>query len=232
MPSSDSRSSRRGFLKKSLTAGAATALYPALSAGRAVVPAENSPETKVSPFELEEITIAELQDGMKSGSFTARSLVEKYSARIEEIDKRGPAINAIIEMNPDALSIADALDQERKAKGPRGPLHGIPVLIKDNIDTADRMMTTAGSLALVGSKPPKDSFVAQRLRAAGAVILGKTNLSEWANIAIQPFHQRMERTRRADEESLRARPQSLRIEFRHRRRHLREFCRGRNRHRD
>jgi amidase len=119
---------------------------------------------------------------MKSGKYTARSLVEKYHARIEEIDKRGPAINAIIELNPDALSIADALDEERKAKGPRGPLHGVPVLIKDNIDTADKMMTTAGSLALVGSKPPKDSFVAQRLRAAGAVILGKTNLSEWANI--------------------------------------------------
>jgi amidase len=119
---------------------------------------------------------------MKSGKFTARSLVEKYSARIDEIDKRGPAVNAMIELNPDAFAIADALDQERKAKGPRGPLHGIPVLIKDNIDTADRMMTTAGSLALVGSKPPRDSFVAQRLRAAGAVILGKTNLSEWANI--------------------------------------------------
>ncbi len=119
---------------------------------------------------------------MKSGKFTARSLVEKYTTRIDEIDKRGPAVNAIIELNPDASSIADALDQERKAKGPRGPLHGVPVLIKDNIDTADRMMTTAGSLALVGSKPQKDSFVAQRLRAAGAVILGKTNLSEWANI--------------------------------------------------
>ena len=136
----------------------------------------------MKPFELEEITIPDLQDGMKSGKFTARSLVEKYTARIDEIDKRGPAINAIIELNPDAPSIADALDQERKTKGPRGPLHGIPVLIKDNIDTADRMMTTAGSLALVGSKPPKDSFVAQKLRAAGAVILGKTNLSEWANI--------------------------------------------------
>ena len=98
------------------------------------------------------------------------------------IDKHGPAINSIIELNPDALSIADALDQERKAKGPRGPMHGIPVLIKDNIDTADKMMTTAGSLALVGSKPPQDSFVAQKLRSAGAVILGKTNLSEWANI--------------------------------------------------
>ncbi len=119
---------------------------------------------------------------MKSGRFTARSLVEKYTARIEEIDKHGPALNSTLELNPDASAIADGLDQERKAKGPRGPLHGIPVLIKDNIDTADRMMTTAGSLALVGSKPPKDSFVAQRLRAAGAVILGKTNLSEWANI--------------------------------------------------
>jgi amidase len=101
---------------------------------------------------------------------------------VEEIDKSGPAINSIIELNPDAPSIADALDQERKAKGPRGPMHGIPVLIKDNIDTADRMMTTAGSLALVGSKPLQDSFVVQKLRRAGAVILGKTNLSEWANI--------------------------------------------------
>ena len=136
----------------------------------------------MKPFELDEVTIPELQDGMKSGKFTSRVLVEKYSARIDEIDKRGPAVNAIIELNPDAFAIADALDEERRAKGPRGPLHGIPVLIKDNIDTADRMMTTAGSLALVGSKPPKDSFVAQRLRAAGAVILGKTNLSEWANI--------------------------------------------------
>ena len=99
----------------------------------------------------------DLQSGMKSGKFTARSLVEKYLARIEEIDKRGPAINSIIELNPDALSIADTLDRERKSKGPRGPLHGIPALIKDNIDTADKMMTTAGSLALIGSKPPQDS---------------------------------------------------------------------------
>jgi amidase len=147
-----------------------------------MTPTTESAATEVKAFELEEITIPELQDGMKSGKYTARSLVEKYHARIEEIDKRGPAVNAIIELNPDALSIADALDQERKAKGPRGALHGVPVLIKDNIDTADKMMTTAGSLALVGSKPSKDSLVAQRLRAAGAVILGKTNLSEWANI--------------------------------------------------
>lgn len=156
-------------------------MYPALSAGRVLAPATRA-ATPVKPFELDEITIVELQDGMKSGKLTARSLVEKYSERIDEIDKRGPAVNAIIEMNPDALTIADALDQERKAKGTRGPMHGIPVLIKDNIDTADRMMTTAGSLALVGSKPAKDSFVAQKLRGAGAVILGKANLSEWANI--------------------------------------------------
>jgi amidase len=133
-------------------------------------------------FELEEITIAELQDGMKSGQYTARSIAEKYLARIEAMDSNGPAIRSVIETNPDALAIAEELDKERKAKGLRGPLHGIPVLIKDNIDTRDRMMTTAGSLALVGAKPLKDSFVAQKLRAAGAVILGKTNPSEWANI--------------------------------------------------
>lgn len=173
--------SRRAFLETAITTGAVAAIHPALSAGLAAG-APPDPASEVKPFELDEITLSELQDGMKSGRFTARSLVEKYCARIAEIDKRGPAINAVIEMNPDAEAIADSLDQERKAKGPRGPLHGLPVLIKDNIDTADRMMTTAGSLALVGSKPPKDSFVAQRLRAAGAVILGKTNLSEWANI--------------------------------------------------
>src|SRR5246127_2722184 len=173
--------SRRKFLQSAVNAGAAVAVYPAFGAAREITPAK-PPTSAVKPFELDEVTIPELQDGMKSGKFTARSLAEKYSARIDEIDKRGPAVNAIIELNPDAFAIADALDQERKAKGPRGPLHGIPVLIKDNIDTADPMMTTAGSLALVGSKPPKDSFVAQKLRVAGAVILGKTNLSEWANI--------------------------------------------------
>ena len=119
---------------------------------------------------------------MKSGKFTARSIAEKYLARIDAIDKHGPAVNSVIELNPDALAMADALDRERQAQGPRGPLHGIPVLIKDNIATHDRMQTTAGSLALVGSVPPKDAFVAKKLRDAGAVILGKTNLSEWANI--------------------------------------------------
>jgi len=174
---------RRLFLKTALCGGAASTLiplYPALGAAREIAP--EVPGSGVKAFELDEITIADLQDGMKSGKFTAHSLVEKYSARIGEIDKHGPSINAIIELNPDALSIADGLDDERKAKGPRGPMHGIPVLIKDNIDTADKMMTTAGTLALLGSKPLQDSYVAQRLRSAGAVILGKTNLSEWANI--------------------------------------------------
>jgi amidase len=174
---------RRNFLKTAALGSAAAGLaplYPALGAAREVAPTPYLDAVK--PFELDEITISELQEGMKSGKFTARSLVEKYSARIDEIDKQGPALNSVIELNPDAFSIADAIDRERKEKGPRGPLHGIPVLIKDNIDTADKMMTTAGSLALVGSKPAKDSHVAQKLRAAGAIILGKTNLSEWANI--------------------------------------------------
>jgi amidase len=163
------------------TAAALAPIHSALGApGTATGARGLAPVAKVNPFELDEITIAELQEGMNSGRFTARSLVDKYTARINEIDKA--TINSIIELNPDAAAIAEDLDRERKAKGPRGPLHGIPVLIKDNIATADRMMTTAGSLALVGAKSPKDSFVAQRLRAAGAVILGKTNLSEWANI--------------------------------------------------
>jgi amidase len=188
----DAKASRRSFLKTSLTTsvigGAAVGLvplYPALGAAREIssaAPATDAPATEIKPFELDEVTISDLQEGMKSGKFTARGLVEKYSNRIHEIDKNGPVINSVIELNPEAESIAEGLDQERKAKGPRGPLHGIPVLIKDNIDTSDQMMTTAGSLALVGSKPARDSFVAERLRMAGAVILGKTNLSEWANI--------------------------------------------------
>src|SRR5476649_2914903 len=133
------------------------------------------------PFDLEEATIAVLQQKMQSGQETARSLAEKYIARIEAIDRNGPALHSVIEINPDALAIADRLDAERKSRGARGPLHGIPVLLKDNIATADRMMTTAGSLALAGVTPPKDAFIVTRLRDAGAVILGKTNLSEWAN---------------------------------------------------
>lgn len=128
-----------------------------------------------------EMTIIELQEKMNSGRNTARDITQMYLDRIETLDKQGPALNAILELNPDALAIAESLDAERQAKGPRGPLHGIPVLLKDNIDTADRMITTAGSLALGGSFPPQDAFAAQKLREAGAVILGKTNLSEWAN---------------------------------------------------
>jgi len=130
---------------------------------------------------MEELTIAEIQAQMDAGLLSARTLVEMYLERIGRLDKTGPALNAIIELNPDALSIADALDADREANGPRGPLHGVPVLLKDNIDTADRLMTTAGSLALVGSVPSQDAFLVQKLRSAGAIILGKTNLSEWAN---------------------------------------------------
>lgn len=174
-------SSRRGFLQSGLLTGAAAAVYPALASAREITRVPATPE--VHAFELDEVTIDDLQSGMKSGKYTSRSITEKYLQRIEEVDKQGPAVNALIEINPDALQIADSLDRERKEKGARGPLHGIPILIKDNIDTADKMMTTAGSLALVGApKPPKDSFVALKLRQAGAVILGKTNLSEWANI--------------------------------------------------
>lgn len=136
---------------------------------------------QVPAFPLEEATAAQLQAWMASGRYTARQLTEMYLHRIADIDRAGPTLRSVIELNPDALAIADALDAERAAKGARGPLHGIPVLIKDNIDTADRMMTTAGSLALEGAKPARDAVLVERLRAAGAVILGKTNLSEWAN---------------------------------------------------
>jgi amidase len=130
---------------------------------------------------FQEATVADLQAAIHSGAQSSVSLVYWYLRRIEKLDRRGPALRSVIELNPDAVAIARALDRERKTKGPRGLLHGIPVLIKDNIDTHDRMMTTAGSLALLGSIAPRDSFVAQKLRQAGAVILGKTNLSEWAN---------------------------------------------------
>jgi amidase len=155
---------RRSFLQYTGSALAATALRPRLQA-----------------FELEEATIASLQEGLRAGRYTTRALCEAYLARMEAIDRSGPRLKSVLETNPDALAIADRLDAERKARRARGPLHGIPVLIKDNIATADRMMTTAGSLALVGVAPPRDALVVERLRAAGAVILGKTNLSEWAN---------------------------------------------------
>ena len=137
--------------------------------------------TEVDEFAIEETTIAGLQERMTTGEWAARSVTEAYLARIEQLNLRGPALRAVLDVNPDALAIADQLDRERQAQGPRGPLHGVPILLKDNIDTADRMTTTAGSLALRGWVPPEDSSVAARLRAAGAVLLGKANLSEWAN---------------------------------------------------
>jgi amidase len=132
-------------------------------------------------FELDEATFGGLQAALAAGRQTSRGLVEAYLARIAALDRRGPGLRALLEVNPEALAIAGALDAERRAKGPRGPLHGVPILIKDNIATHDRMTTTAGSLALAGSVPAREAFVARRLREAGAVLLGKTNLSEWAN---------------------------------------------------
>lgn len=165
---------RNGALSAAVIAGAKT--VKALPVGAPDASAESS-----LAFDLEEKTIAELQQMMTSGTRTSRQITQEYLSRIDRLNKKGPALHAVIETNPDALSIASALDAERKAKGPRGPLHGVPVLLKDNIDTHDRMTTTAGSLALEGSIPLKDSFIAARLREAGAVLLGKTNLSEWAN---------------------------------------------------
>jgi amidase len=165
---------RRGFLRESLAATAAAAFSSTFTAPVRA----SSPQTPSSAFDLGEVPIAELQRRMQSGQDTARSLVDKYLAQIDAVDGK---LHSVIEISPDARSSADALDAERKARGPRGPLHGIPILVKDNIATADRMMTTAGSLALEGFKAPRDAFVVKRLRDAGAVILGKTNLSEWAN---------------------------------------------------
>ncbi|MFL5693263.1 MAG: amidase [Ktedonobacteraceae bacterium] len=167
---------RRTFLRQSALAIAGAALTDVVAS-----PAACAQDVQGPFSQLEEATIAELQAEMAAGRLTSRRLVEMYIQRIDAIDKRGPAINTILEINPDALKIADELDQERKKKGPRGPLHGIPILLKDNIATADCMQTTAGSLALLGSRVPRDAFIASGLRRAGAVILGKTNLSEWAD---------------------------------------------------
>ena len=158
-----------------------TALCVAAGLAALVVSLAGTQPPAPPAFDLEEATIAGLQQKMQAGQETSRSLVGKYLARIEAVDRNGPTLRAVLELNPEAVAIADQLDAERKAGRVRGPLHGIPILIKDNIATADRMMTTAGSLALAGAKPPKDAFIVTRLRAAGAVILGKTNLSEWAN---------------------------------------------------
>ena len=183
---------RRLFLNQGALAALSTALLPAVAAS--CQPARDKPTadakpaaaataaaTDAEPFALHEATVADLQARMVQGTETARSLSEKYLARIKALNEAGPMLRAVIETNPEALAIADGLDKERKAGKLRGPLHGIPVLIKDNIDSGDQMMTTAGAAALLGHKAKQDAFIVQKLRAAGAVLLGKTNLSEWAN---------------------------------------------------
>ncbi len=177
---------RRNFLKNGSATGLAVTTLGFVGC-QSPDSSENKTESKdqlkqiADEFELNEITIDELQQKMQSGAYTSRAITELYLKRIEAIDKKGPVLNAVIEVNPDAIAIADEMDKERKAGKVRGQLHGIPVLIKDNIDTADKMMTTAGSLALDGHKAAKDAFIIKQLRDAGAVLLGKTNLSEWAN---------------------------------------------------
>jgi len=176
---------RRNFLRNSSLAGLTVTSLTAASCNTTAHKEKEvikiTPALSPDEFALNEVTIDELQQKMKAGTYTSRSITEQYLKRIEAIDKNGPKLNAVIEVNPDALTIAAALDKERKEGKLRGPLHGIPVLIKDNINTGDKMMTTAGSLALEGNKVSKDAFIIHQLREAGAVILGKTNLSEWAN---------------------------------------------------
>lgn len=165
--------SRRDFITYGAAGVAAALTAGTLSASAA--------DAESSGDGVKETTILELQQSMASGERTARFLTEAYLERIEEIDSAGPSLNSVLALNPDALDIASALDRERQERGPRGALHGIPVLLKDNLETGDRMATTAGSLALAGSVAARDSFVAERLRGAGCVLLGKANLSEWAN---------------------------------------------------
>jgi amidase len=176
---------RRDFLRLGAVAGAVAIRGTPLGGEVLSNDAESvSPSVRAfagPPFELEEATIADLQNAMASGRRSARSITQLYLNRIAQLDRKGPTLRHVIEVNPEALAIADSLDRERKAGRVRGPLHGIPMLLKDNLDTADRMTTTAGSLALAGSIPAQDSTVAAKLRAAGVIFLGKANLSEWAN---------------------------------------------------
>ena len=181
---SESNFTRRAFVGTAAAAAASAALpHRALAnAAQHLASASHSHAGSTSaPADPDERSIAELTLAMQSGALTSRALVQQCLDRIASLDTRGPTLRAVIETNPEALAIADALDAERKSGHVRGFLHGIPVLVKDNIDTADRMTTTAGSLALAGSRPARDAHVAERLRAAGAILLGKTNLSEWAN---------------------------------------------------
>ena len=174
---------RRSFLTTATlaSAGLTTLLITGCTSGTKKEEDSVSVEDSNAIFELDEETIGSLREKLASGKYTSEQLVQLYLKRIEAIDKNGPQLNSVIEVNPDAVAIAVAMDKELKAGKSRGPLHGIPVLIKDNIDTADKMQTTAGSLAMAGNIASKDAFVVQKLREAGAIIIGKTNLSEWAN---------------------------------------------------
>ena len=172
---------RRRFIATTVVGGVGVAMgTTGCAPSGSTVAAGSGGSSPIPPFELDEISVDELQQNMESGERTARSITELYLGRINEMDRQGPELRSIIETNPEALAIADDLDAERRTNGPRGPLHGIPVAIKDNIDTHDQMTTTAGSLALEGSISPMDSFIAQKLRSAGAIILAKANMSEWA----------------------------------------------------
>ncbi len=171
---------RRNFVGTSLAAGAAMLITPT-AAARADGALRTEDDVVPTKFAFAEVSVSELQARMTKGTLTSHALTAAYLARIAAIDASGPSLHAVIERNPDALAIADAMDAERKQGKVRGPLHGIPVLIKDNIDSADKMATSAGSMALAGSSAPRDAFILEKLRAAGAVLLGKTNLSEWAN---------------------------------------------------
>jgi amidase len=173
--------SRRDFLRLGAVAGAGVPLAGLVGASEAGAAAQGLPNISEAAIQLEEATIAQMQAAMTRGGLTSLGLVNMYLERIQAIDESGPRINSVLEVNPDARRIARQLDRERKQGQVRGPLHGIPIMLKANIDTADRMSTTAGSLALIGDPPHQDATVAAKLRAAGAVILGKTNLSEWAN---------------------------------------------------
>lgn len=170
---------RRNFVKNTSLAGLSFALLPIISCQTDRNKTNDLPMKK--PFPLQERTIYELQNEMHNGTYTSESITQLYLDEIMRVDKNGPLLRSVIELNPDAISIAKAMDEERKAGKLRGLMHGIPVLIKDNIDTADKMMTTAGALAMEGNIASQDAFIVKQLRAAGAVIIGKTNLSEWAN---------------------------------------------------
>jgi amidase len=171
---------RRDFIRAGVASGAAVSALGCDPAEDVQSVSESGTPFSIPEFRLEELTIEDLGGGLSSGDWTCRALTEMYLERIEALDRRGPSLYSILEVNPDALSIADGLDRELRGGRRRGPLHGIPIVLKDNIDTADRMTTTAGSTALRGSTPLRDAYIADKLREAGAVLLGKANMSEWA----------------------------------------------------